>query len=138
MKTRTMNAKVLACIFLTGIFALSGFSQATGPPDDKPADSQDNFTILTKSTDKKNCIDLKINPNPIRNSATIEFTLEKAVVIQIGVYNLQGEMVLDVVKQKFEVGKNRVKFTPSKLPTGTYYVCVSCSKKRGIRRVVII
>ena len=142
MKTRTINARVLCGAVLICVFALSGFGQATGPPGCDSVltfDSPDNISGIMKANhDKKNCIDLKLCPNPIKNSATVEFELKEASVVQIAVYNNQGELVLDVVKQKFAAGRNKVKFTPSKLPTGNYYVCLFTGTKKGIRRCVII
>lgn len=128
---------MLLAIFLGCVFTLTGFGQASGPPG---CDSIiENINDLAKGPDyRKNCIDLKLSPNPIRNSATIEFVLEKAATVQIGVYNQHGVMVLDIVRQKFDAGRNNVTFTPSKLPTGTYYICVFCGKKRGMRRCMII
>ena len=139
MKTQTKNFRMLIVALLISVFTLSGYGQADGPPGNDSMQVIDDITAMTKGPDyRKNCIELKLSPNPIRNSATLEFTIEKATVIQVAVYNQQGLMVLDVVKQKFDAGKNKVTFTPSNLPTGTYYVCVFCGKKRGMRRCVII
>jgi len=137
MKTQTINARMISFLLIL-MFVLSGFGQTSGPPGNQASDTDDSIIILTKAPDKKNCIEVKVSPNPIRSSATIEFTLKKAVVIQIGIYNQQGVMVMDVVKQRFDVGLNKVTFTPSNLPTGSYYICVSCGKKRGMRKCMII
>ena len=137
MKTQIMKARIISFL-LVAMFVLSGFGQATGPPGSNTPDDDNSIMILTKAPDKKNCIEVKVSPNPIKSSATIEFTLKKAVVIQIGIYNQRGVMVMDVVKQKFDEGPNKVTFTPSHLPTGSYYICVSCGNKRGMRKCMII
>jgi hypothetical protein len=139
MKTQIKSAKMVITMLLVTAFTFTGFGQSDGPPGNDSMQLIDDITSITKGPDqKKNCIELKISPNPIRNSATIEFTIEKATEMQIAVYNQKGVMVMDVVKQRFDKGKNTVTFTPSHLPTGTYYVCVFCGKKRGLQRCMII
>ncbi|MEN8224806.1 MAG: T9SS type A sorting domain-containing protein [Bacteroidota bacterium] len=139
MKTQTMKASVLTGIFLICIFAISGFGQATGPPDCDSMQVIENIKAWTKGLgDKEDCIELKLSPNPIRNSATLEFELSESATVQISVYNQQGLMVLDVVRQKFDAGKNKITFSPSELQTGTYYICLTTGKKKGMQRCVII
>ncbi len=139
MKAQKKNVKMFAVLVLMCIFALSVSGQATGPPDCDSLQSLDNITSLTKGPNKtKNCIELKLCPNPIRNSATLEFDLSERSMVQIAIYDKQGNMVMDVVRQKFDKGHNKVTFSPSSLPTDTYYLCLFTGKKKGMRRCVII
>jgi hypothetical protein len=142
MKLRTMNAKLLSGLLLICFLATSGFGQTTEPPGCDSVltfDSPDDITGMMKvNHDKKNCIDLKLSPNPIKSSATLEFDLAEDAIVQIAIYDKQGALVRDVVKQKFSAGHVRVKFSPSDLPTGNYYICLFSGKKKGIQRCVII
>ncbi|HSG67939.1 MAG TPA: T9SS type A sorting domain-containing protein [Bacteroidales bacterium] len=142
MKTQIFNAKMIAGLFVMCMFTLTGFGQLTGPPGGEDLNAQglpDSIDKINKGfVDKKDCIELKLSPNPICNSATIEFELDEEATVEICLYSQQGVKVLDIVKQKFGAGTNKVTFTPSNLPSGTYYLCLCNGKQRGMRRCVII
>lgn len=87
---------------------------------------------------KKSDFDIDLYPNPICSSACIGFELERSTEVHIAVYDRQGHMVLDVVKQKFDTGYNKVTFFPSHLPTGIYYVYVIKEGRKAMRKCVII
>lgn len=87
---------------------------------------------------KKSDFDIDLYPNPIRSSACIGFDLERSAEVHIAVYDRQGHMVLDVVKQKFDTGYNRVTFSPSNLPTGIYYLYVMKEGHKAMRKCVVI
>ena len=83
-------------------------------------------------------IDFKLCPNPIKSSSEIAFCLDQAATVHIAVFNQQGNMVMDVVKQPFDEGKNSVTFNPSSLPTGIYYVYLFSNGKMGMQKCMII
>lgn len=140
MKTQIFNAKVIAVLLVMCMFALTGFSQETGPPvEDGQGGLPDSINKITKTfPDRKDCIELKLSPNPIQNSATVQFDLEEESTVEICLYNQQGLKVLDIVKQKFPAGTNKVTFTPDGLSSGTYYLCLCDGMKKGMRTCVII
>ena len=140
MKTQIFNVKVIASLLVMCMFAMTGFSQVKGPPTEEGSKAlPDSIERITKTfPDKKDCIELKLSPNPIRNSATLQFDLKEESIVEICLYNQQGVKVLEIVKQKFAAGTNKVTFTPSNQPTGTYYICLCNGKKKGMKRCVII
>lgn len=85
---------------------------------------------------KKLCF--KLFPNPISTSTTVEFMLDDPQNVQIALFDQNGNMVLDVVKQKFNAGRNRVHFSPANLPSGVYYLYLFAGEKREMRKCMII
>lgn len=80
----------------------------------------------------------KLFPNPISTSSTVEFMLESPRNVQIALFDQNGNMVLDIVKQKFNAGRNRVRFSPDNLPSGVYYLYLFAEEKREMRKCMII
>lgn len=80
----------------------------------------------------------KLYPNPISTSTTVEFMLDEPTKVQIAVFDQNGNMVMDVVKQKFNKGHNRVRFSPANLPTGMYYLYLFAGEKKEMRKCMII
>jgi len=99
----------------------------------------ENSTSLRESMSKKKSkIEMKVCPNPIKTASCIQFELDESAVVHIAVFNQQGIMVMDVVKQEFQSGPNKVTFTPSSLPTGIYYVYLFSSGKLGMQKCMVI
>jgi hypothetical protein len=60
-------------------------------------------------------------PNPFNPSTTIEYTIAKAGIVNLAIYNLLGEELIKLVDNQFnEAGKYTVKFNASGLASGTY------------------
>ena len=122
MKTQIINVKVMACMLVFCMLAFSGFSQEASPPEASDANAKglpDSIEKISKGfPDKKDCIELKLSPNPIRTSSTIQFDLKEEGQVEICLYNQQGIKVVEIVKQKFPSGTNKVTFTPANLPSG--------------------
>ena len=60
-------------------------------------------------------------PNPVNPTTTIEYTIAKAGIVNLIVYNMLGEEVVRLVDNQFnDIGKYSIKFDASKLASGTY------------------
>jgi hypothetical protein len=60
-------------------------------------------------------------PNPFNPSTSIQFSLPVDANVAIGVYNLVGEKVADVVSGDFSAGKHKISFNASSLTSGVYF-----------------
>ena len=87
---------------------------------------------------KMDKIDLQLSPNPIKTSSCIQFSLDEAAIVHIAVFNQQGNMVQDVVKQQFHAGDHKVTFSPASLPTGIYYIYLFSKGRMGMQKCMII
>ncbi len=99
----------------------------------------ENSTYVQERLNKNSYkIDLRVCPNPIKTSSCIQFDLDKTSVVHIAVFDRQGTMVMDVVKQQFQEGENTVTFSPTDLSTGIYYVYLFCEGKIGMQKCMVI
>jgi len=69
----------------------------------------------------KETLDLSIYPNPIVNSATIEYKLKNPSTVQIIIYNHLGEQVELIVNEKMPEGKHSIVWNAKGLSSGIYY-----------------
>jgi len=61
-------------------------------------------------------------PNPFNPSTTIEFSLSKEQNITLSVYNINGELISDLIKSSnFSSGTYKITFDASKLASGNYF-----------------
>lgn len=97
-------------------------------------------TVSTREdlANKNSRMNIKLFPNPIRTSSTLEFELDDPCIVHIVLYDQNGNQVLDVVKQQFEQGSNRVNFSPAALPTGVYYVYLITPECVGMKKCMVI
>jgi len=101
-------------------------------------DIVESNTSIQEKKRKSDRIEVALCPNPIKSTSCIQFELENRSVVHIALFNQQGNMVQDIVKQEFLPGKNKVTFSPATLPTGIYYVYVFCEGRMGMRKCMII
>ncbi len=59
-------------------------------------------------------------PNPFNPSTKINFTLPEKGIVELTIYNIIGEKVIDVVKGTLNKGVHTVDFNGSNLASGTY------------------
>lgn len=80
---------------------------------------------------------LKVYPNPLNNSqANIEFDLENAGVGKIQLLNIQGQVLKTITQRKFSAGKQNVKWNPSDLTKGTYFVRLEMEDKNFAQKII--
>lgn len=63
---------------------------------------------------------LNIFPNPLVNSATVEFTLPKEGIARIEVFNSIGQSVGTVTNKTYDAGKQTIDYDASELRSGVY------------------
>lgn len=68
--------------------------------------------------------DLKVFPNPVQSTGTIEFELQKSTEIHISIYNLIGQQVYISTSQSYTRGKVQIIFPVDELEIGYYFVKV--------------
>jgi hypothetical protein len=67
----------------------------------------------------------RIYPNPFNPQATVEFSLERRMGVNLAVYNLTGQLVAHLVTGVYEPGKHSIVWNASGLSSGTYLVRLS-------------
>ena len=90
------------------------------------------ITIANKNSLKQNI------PNPFSDYTTINFDIEKAGHYKIAVYDLFGNLVLQLIDKDLPKGKYSVIIDSSELNQGTYFYSLVSASETQTRRMLVI
>lgn len=76
-------------------------------------------------------------PNPFNPETTIRFTLAKAQLVQLSVYNLLGQKVTTLVDEKMTAGEHAVIWKPGSQPSGLYFVRLKTTNRTEVRKMIL-
>ncbi|MDP1624021.1 MAG: T9SS type A sorting domain-containing protein [Bacteroidales bacterium] len=88
--------------------------------------------------DKTDNSQISVFPNPSSSSATMNFELNKREFVNISLFNMDGRYIKTIANQKYEIGKNEVKFDVSGLPHGTYFYTLKSSDISTFGKISVI
>ena len=77
-------------------------------------------------------------PNPFNPTTNIEFSLPQTEYINISLYNLSGQKVMDIVEGSFIAGKHTVTINAISLSSGTYVYQLKTSKGVITKKMTLI
>ena len=77
-------------------------------------------------------------PNPFNPSTTIEFSVPKSEYVEIEVFNLLGQKVATLVKQKMSIGFHEVLFEAQDLPSSVYVYKISASQFQDVKKMLLL
>jgi len=80
--------------------------------------------------------ELMIYPNPVRDFASVNFTLNEKADINIHVFDMLGQSTMEVFRGNKYPGYHQVDFDPSILPSGTYFVRITANDSIQTTRLV--
>lgn len=81
--------------------------------------------------------DISINPNPITNSANIEFSLENASDVMISVYDLLGKKVMEINSGQLFGGSHSINLSASELDSGIYFVKLDIDNQSITKKILV-
>ena len=77
-------------------------------------------------------------PNPFNPTTTITFDLPSDEDVRIGVYNIVGEEVKELVNQYYTAGRYSVQFNGADLPSGVYIYQLKTKSFREVKKMVLL
>jgi hypothetical protein len=80
----------------------------------------------------------KIYPNPLSTNATIEFTLDKSVNVEITIYNTIGQQVKILLNETRHAGTNAVTFNRADLNEGVYFYTIKAGSRSETQKIIIL
>jgi len=80
----------------------------------------------------------KVYPNPMSNTAMIEFTLETSSNVQIAIYNAVGQQVRNVMDEERTSGTHTVTFDRGELNHGLYFYSIKAGNKAETQKLMIL
>lgn len=80
----------------------------------------------------------KNNPNPFNPFTTIQYSLTKTEIVNISVYNIEGQLVSELINGIEEKGVHQVKFDGSDLSSGLYYYKIKVNGNSQTKKMMLL
>jgi len=77
-------------------------------------------------------------PNPFNNSTNLRFELDKPMLINLSVYDLQGRLVSEIVNKQFSYGKHKLQLNMANATSGIYFLQLSNDVNSTTRRIHLL
>ncbi|MEX0823068.1 MAG: T9SS type A sorting domain-containing protein [Balneolaceae bacterium] len=89
--------------------------------------------------EKPNSVELRPNyPNPFNPSTNITFYLPEERQVRLGVYNVVGQQVANLVDEPLSAGEHTLTWNASELPSGIYIVQLETGNRILTRKITLI
>ncbi len=83
--------------------------------------------------------ELKPNyPNPFNPTTTLEYKLPKTAQVQLSIYNLRGQKVVELVNRENKAGTYRVVWNAEGIPSGIYIVALKTNSQLLTKKVTML
>lgn len=83
-------------------------------------------------------INLSVYPNPVKESATISFSLKENAQTTVDVFALQGQKVATPVNEVLIAGQNQLTWSPNtKVSNGIYLMNIHVGEKLFVKKIAI-
>ncbi len=77
-------------------------------------------------------------PNPFNPTTTIQFTIPKAGMVSLKVYNILGEEVATLINKEMNAGNQKINFDASYLSSGLYFYRISAGDFVGVKKMMLL
>ncbi len=77
-------------------------------------------------------------PNPFNPNTTISFKLDNATNVKLSVFNVRGELVEELLNNKFNAGIHNLDFNAEKLNSGVYYYRLEAGGVNITKKMLLI
>ncbi len=77
-------------------------------------------------------------PNPFNPTTTIEYSIAKTSKVQLSLYNVLGQKLMDLVNQRQNPGAYRVDLNASNLPSGVYFYKLKAGSFEQTRKMLLV
>ena len=114
-------------IYIAGVFNDSVFFDSNllvSSGSDAFICKSSKLQVLGFESIKPNILGAKIFPNPVSETATIEFELEQSATIDIILFNTFGQVVKTFLSNQYCTGLQQLRFNKEYLSAGFYYVSI--------------
>jgi hypothetical protein len=81
---------------------------------------------------------VEVYPNPFNSTTRLTFTVPRAGQVNMSLYNLAGQRVINVLEGNFAPGEHAVVLNGEGLASGIYFVRVEAGEMRAVTKVVVL
>jgi hypothetical protein len=77
-------------------------------------------------------------PNPFNPDTKIEFQLPETAFVNLIVYNILGEKIVELIKERLNAGHYEFIFKGDQLPSGTYIYSLQTENYKESRKMILL
>jgi hypothetical protein len=77
-------------------------------------------------------------PNPFNPTTTINFALPKSEQVKLSVYNINGELIANLIDNMMPAGNHKITFDASRLSSGVYIYTINTSSFSSSKKMVLM
>ncbi|NPV12110.1 MAG: M20/M25/M40 family metallo-hydrolase [Ignavibacteria bacterium] len=77
-------------------------------------------------------------PNPFNPTTQIKFYLPTDGLVEVNIYNLQGQLIQSLINEKLDGGFHSLQFDGSKLSSGLYFYELKFGQQRLIQKMLLV
>ncbi len=77
-------------------------------------------------------------PNPFNSGTTISYSLNSASFVELSIYNLKGQLVDCICKEKQNSGRYSYTWNPDSISTGIYFIKLTADNYADIKRCIYL
>ncbi|OQX77696.1 MAG: hypothetical protein B6D61_06780 [Bacteroidetes bacterium 4484_249] len=81
-------------------------------------------------------IRLRVSPNPVKSTATIDFVLDQKELADISIYSFNGEKISQIIKKQFSKGNHKLYWETSSLQSGIYFVKMKSGNSVVVKKII--
>ena len=96
-----------------------------------------NITNIVATEELTEVSDIRLFPNPAKESVRVTFDLEASKQLQVEVFNAVGQRVQNLGTSNFNTGRNQFEVNASDLSNGVYFLRIYNADKELNRRFVV-
>jgi hypothetical protein len=123
----------------SGNFRRPGFTYWANGPQDIYYDGQNLPTGITNTNEIAKSYSLSQNfPNPFNPTTSINFSIPKAGLVKLVVYDVLGKEVATLVNGEQTVGTYQVTFDASKLTSGIYFYKITSGDFSDVKKMMLV
>jgi choice-of-anchor B domain-containing protein len=97
-----------------------------------------SFQVTTGIEDRNSTIkEFSVYPNPVNGNSTLEYSLGRQSKVEIGTYNLQGQLINSIDEGVMNEGTHRANLPTADLVQGLYFVRVRTGTTEKTMRMIV-
>jgi len=77
-------------------------------------------------------------PNPFNSRTSVSFDLPTSADVRLGMFDLSGRLVQEVVSRRFEAGRHRLEFSAHNLTSGLYILRLEADGQSAQRKIALV
>jgi len=82
--------------------------------------------------------EFSVYPNPVVNTAQVDFSLLQQSTVQLGIYNILGKRIIQIYSGKMPLGQHRFDIESQDLENGVYFVKLNIDGVESTQKIQIL